>query len=168
MNKNLLQKTGWPGRSKTGRPAGQPAMILKFTGRVGSGKSWPVPSLKRAVIHQGDLSRFHIIEEIENLKSQARSVSVNQEKSVVQHLFYAEGLPQLLSQRMSKFVAGILNSISSMVNFSEYRSLIQFMSYQGHHFFNLALHIDNQDLKHKFSIFAITLRGWLLSTKKKT
>ena len=30
---------------KTGRPAGQPAMNLKFTGLVGSRKSWPIPSL---------------------------------------------------------------------------------------------------------------------------
>ena len=43
--KIFCKKTGRPGRSETGRPAGQPAMILKFTGRVGSRKSWPVPSL---------------------------------------------------------------------------------------------------------------------------
>ena len=49
VNKKLLQKTGWPGRSNTGRPAGQPAMILKFTGLVGSRKSWPVPSLNWTV-----------------------------------------------------------------------------------------------------------------------
>ena len=33
--KPSAKKTGRPGRSETGRPAGQPAMILKFTGRVG-------------------------------------------------------------------------------------------------------------------------------------
>ena len=54
-----------------------------------------------------------------------------------------------------------------MVNFSDYRSLIQFVTYQGHYFLNLALHTNNEDLKHKFSIFAITLRGWLLNAKKK-
>ena len=47
--KTFCKKTGRPGQSETGqpagRPAGQPAMILKFTGRVGSRKSWPVPSL---------------------------------------------------------------------------------------------------------------------------
>ena len=32
----------------TGRLPGQPAMILKFTGRVGSRKSWQVPSLNHA------------------------------------------------------------------------------------------------------------------------
>ena len=36
--KTFYKKTGWPGRSETGqpagRPAGQPTMILKFTGRV--------------------------------------------------------------------------------------------------------------------------------------
>ena len=32
--KTFCKKTGRPGRSETGRPAGQPAMILKFTGRV--------------------------------------------------------------------------------------------------------------------------------------
>ena len=34
-----VKKTGRPGRSETGQPAGQPAMILKFTGWVGSRKS---------------------------------------------------------------------------------------------------------------------------------
>ena len=32
--KTFCKKNGLPGRSETGRPAGQPAMILKFTGRV--------------------------------------------------------------------------------------------------------------------------------------
>ena len=32
--KTFFKKTGRPGRSETGWPAGQPAMILKFTGRV--------------------------------------------------------------------------------------------------------------------------------------
>ena len=32
--KNFCKKTGRPGRSEVGRPAAQPAMILKFTGRV--------------------------------------------------------------------------------------------------------------------------------------
>ena len=41
------------------------------------------------------------------------------------------------------------------------------MTYQGHYFLNLALHTNNEDLKHKFSIFTITLRGWLLNAKKK-
>ena len=39
--KTFCKKNGRPGRSRTG----QPAMILKFTGRVGSRKSWPVPFL---------------------------------------------------------------------------------------------------------------------------
>ena len=56
--KTFCKKTGRPGRSQTGRPAGQPAgqpeMILKFTGRVGSRKSWPVPSLTQ-------IRRFAII-----------------------------------------------------------------------------------------------------------
>ena len=53
-----------------------------------------------------------------------------------------------------------------MVHFSDYRSLIQFVTYQGYYFLNLVLHSDNEDLKQKSSIFAITLKGRLLSAKK--
>ena len=46
---NALNSEGKPS-AKTSRPAGQPAMILKFTGRVGSRKSCPVPSLVYVLI----------------------------------------------------------------------------------------------------------------------
>ena len=52
--KPSVKKTGRLGRSETGRPAGQSAMILKFTGRVekiltssiSDSNSWPPPLLK--------------------------------------------------------------------------------------------------------------------------
>ena len=65
---------------------------------------------------------------------------------------------------MSQFVAGILSLIPIHGQFVWLTEPI--VTYQGYYFLNLALHSDNEDLKQKFSIFAITLKGRLLSAKK--